>query len=402
MILNIKRVITLNKIVIVGAGFSGLVCAINAKNSDNEVTVLEKLSTPGKKILVTGNGRCNYYNDKQDINNYHSSNMDFISDIKEESNKVLEFYNNLGIVPFIKDGYYYPYSKEATSIRNALLKRCKDLGVEIITDYKVESVIKENDTFIINNDLRCNKLVIATGSMAYYKDDNQLIGYDIAKRFGHNIVKCLPSLVQLIGKGDYFKKWAGVRSEVKASLYVDNYLIKEESGEIMLTDYGVSGICIFNLSSYATRSLSDNMNVRISINFLPWLNENLYKYLEKRDSDIESVLSGMINSKLVALILDKCHINKESIFSKLSDVDKDKLVDSLLSFNVEIVDTNGFDKAQVSTGGVDTKELDKDTFESKIVKGLYFIGEVVDVDGECGGYNITFATLSGIKCGKSL
>ena len=170
----------------------------------------------------------------------------------------------------------------------------------------------------------------------------------------------------------------------------------------MLTDYGVSGICIFNLSSYATRSLSDNMNVRISINFLPWLNENLYKYLEKRDSDIESVLSGMINSKLVDLILDKCHINKESIFSKLSDVDKDKLVDSLLSFNVEIVDTNGFDKAQVSTGGVDTKELDKDTFESKIVKGLYFIGEVVDVDGECGGYNITFATLSGIKCGKSL
>ena len=402
MILNIKRVITLNKIVIVGAGFSGLVCAINAKNSDNEVTVLEKLSTPGKKILVTGNGRCNYYNDKQDINNYHSSNIDFISDIKEESNKVLEFYNNLGIVPFIKDGYYYPYSKEATSIRNALLKRCKDLGVEIITDYKVESVIKENDTFIINNDLRCNKLVIATGSMAYYKDDNQLIGYDIAKRFGHNIVKCLPSLVQLIGKGDYFKKWAGVRSEVKASLYVDNYLIKEESGEIMLTDYGVSGICIFNLSSYATRSLSDNMNVRISINFLPWLDENLYKYLEKRDSDIESVLSGMINSKLVDLILDKCHINKESIFSKLSDVDKDKLVDSLLSFNVEIVDTNGFDKAQVSTGGVDTKELDKDSFESKIVKGLYFIGEVVDVDGECGGYNITFATLSGIKCGKSL
>jgi hypothetical protein len=238
--------------------------------------------------------------------------------------------------------------------------------------------------------------------MAYYKDDNQLIGYDIAKRFGHNIVKCLPSLVQLIGKGDYFKKWVGVRSEVKASLYVDNYLIKEESGEIMLTDYGVSGICIFNLSSYATRSLSDNMNVRISINFLPWLNENLYKYLEKRDSDIESVLSGMINSKLVDLILDKCHINKESIFSKLSDVDKDILVDSLLSFNVEIVDTNGFDKAQVSTGGVDTKELDKDTFESKIVKGLYFIGEVVDVDGECGGYNITFATLSGIKCGKSL
>ena len=392
----------MNKIVIVGAGFSGLVCAINAKRSDNEVVILEKRSTPGKKILVTGNGRCNYFNDDQDINKYHSSNIDFLSNIKEESSSVLEFYNSLGIVPFIKDGYYYPYSKEATSIRNALLKKSNDLNIKIITDYKVEKVIKEKNKFIINNDLECDKLVIATGSMAYYKDDEQLIGYDIAKLFGHNVIKCLPSLVQLIGKGNYFKKWAGVRSEVKVSLYVDNYKVKEETGEIMLTDYGVSGICIFNLSSYATRSLSDNMNVRVSINFLPWLNENIYKYLDNRDSDIESVLSGMLNSKLVDLILEMNNIRRDAIFNKLSDTEKDKLVDSLLSFNVDIIGTNGFDKAQVSTGGVDTKEIDSNTFESKIVKDLYFIGEVVDVDGDCGGYNITFATLSGIKCGKSL
>ena len=392
----------MNKIVIVGAGFSGLVCAINAKNDNNEVLILEKRNIPGKKILVTGNGRCNYFNDKQDINKYHSSNNDFLENIADESSKVIEFYNDLGIVPFIKDGYYYPYSKEATSIRNALLNKCKELNIEIKTDYKVDSVTLENDTFIINNDIKCDKLVIATGSMAYYKDEEQLIGYNIAKSFGHNIVKCLPSLVQLKGKGDYFKAWAGVRSEVKASLYVDNYKVKEEDGEIMLTDYGVSGICIFNLSSYATRSLSDNMDVRISINFLPWLNENLYKYLEKRDTSIESVLSGMLNSKLVDLILNKCNIDKNKKFNELEDSYKDNLVDNLLSFNVEIVGTNDFDKAQVSTGGVDTKEIDKDTFESKLVKGLYFIGEVVDVDGECGGYNITFATLSGIKCGKSL
>ena len=392
----------MNKIVIVGAGFSGLVCAINAKNDNNEVLILEKRNIPGKKILVTGNGRCNYFNDKQDINKYHSSNNDFLENIADESSKVIEFYNDLGIVPFIKDGYYYPYSKEATSIRNALLNKCKELNIEIKTDYKVDSVTLENDIFIINNDIKCDKLVIATGSMAYYKDEEQLIGYNIAKSFGHNIVKCLPSLVQLKGKGDYFKAWAGVRSEVKASLYVDNYKVKEEDGEIMLTDYGVSGICIFNLSSYATRSLSDNMDVRISINFLPWLNENLYKYLEKRDTSIESVLSGMLNSKLVDLILNKCNIDKNKKFNELEDSYKDNLVDNLLSFNVEIVGTNDFDKAQVSTGGVDTKEIDKDTFESKLVKGLYFIGEVVDVDGECGGYNITFATLSGIKCGKSL
>ena len=392
----------LNKIVIVGAGFAGLVCAIESKKDNNEVIILEKRDTVGKKILVTGNGRCNYFNDAQKDDYYHSDNLDFIKGIKDEANIVKEFYSNLGIVPYIKDGYYYPFSKDAKSIRNALIRRCEELNIEIITNYRVDNIIKNNDKFIINNDIECDKVVIATGSKAYYKDDEQSIGYDIAKKFGHNIIPTLPSLVQMNGVGNYFKEWAGVRSEAVVSLYVDDSLVKEEKGEVMLTDYGLSGICIFNLSSYATRSLHDNKKVRVDINFLPWLKDDLNKYLSNRNNRLEDVLNGMLNSKLVNLIIKKSNINKDDIFNNLKDSDKEVLVNNLIDFKVDITSVNGFDKAQVSTGGIDTREIEKDTMESKLVKNLYFVGEVVDVDGDCGGYNITFATLSGIKAGKSL
>ena len=390
----------MNKIVVVGGGFSGLVSAISAKKDNNEVIVLEKRNIVGKKILVTGNGRCNYYNEVQENKFYHSSNEDFVSDIKDDTHMVLDFYNNLGIIPYVKDGYYYPYSKEASTIRNALEKKCNELGIKIITDYKVESIKKENDSFIINNDITCDKVIVGTGSIAYYKDDEQLIGYNIAKSFGHSIIKLLPSLVQLKGNGNYYKKWAGVRSDAIVSLYVDNYLINKEKGEVMLTDYGLSGICIFNLSGHASRSLDLGLDVRVDINFLPWLNENIYKFLENRDGSIEYVLSGMLNSKLVSLILELCNINKDKLFKDLSDSEKDLLVDHLLNFKVNINGVNDFDKAQVVSGGIDTKEIDKDTYESKLVKGLYFVGEILDVDAICGGYNITFATLSGIKAGS--
>ena len=390
----------MNKIVVVGGGFSGLVSAISAKKDNNEVIVLEKRNIVGKKILVTGNGRCNYYNEVQENKFYHSSNEEFVSNIKDDTHMVLDFYNNLGIIPYVKDGYYYPYSKEASTIRNALEKKCNELGIKIITDYKVESIKKDNDSFIINNDITCDKVIVGTGSIAYYKDDEQLIGYDIAKSFGHSIIKLLPSLVQLKGNGNYYKKWAGVRSDAIVSLYVDNYLINKEKGEVMLTDYGLSGICIFNLSGHASRSLDLGLDVRVDINFLPWLNENIYKFLENRDGSIEYVLSGMLNSKLVSLILELCNINKDKMFKDLSDTEKDLLVDHLLNFKVNINGVNDFDKAQVVSGGIDTKEIDKDTYESKLVKGLYFVGEILDVDAICGGYNITFATLSGIKAGS--
>ena len=389
----------MSRIIVIGAGFAGLVSAITCKknNPSNEVIILEKLNVPGKKILVTGNGRCNYYNSKQEKKFYHTNNIDFIDNIDKEVNKSLEFYNNLGIIPTIKDGYYYPYSKEASTIRNALLEECDRLKIKIETDYKVFKIYKDND-FIINDSLTCDRLIIATGSLSYYKDID-FSGYEIAKGFGHNLVKLVPSLVQLVCSGNYFKKWAGIRSDANLSLYIENELIKEERGEVMLTDYGLSGICIFNLSGDASRALSDNLKVRININFLPFLTQNIYKFLEERDMSIKSSLSRILNSKLVDIIIQKSNLNSNSSFKELSDEEKDNLVDNLLSFKVEVIDTKGFANSQVTSGGIDTKEVDRNTMESKLVKGLFFAGEILDVDAICGGYNIAFATLSGIKAG---
>ncbi len=397
-----KEVKNLSKIVIVGAGFAGISAAISAKNNKNEIILLEKRNVVGKKILVTGNGRCNYYNDFQNDNCYHSSNDNFTKNLKDEAHIVRDFYSDLGIIPYIKDGYYYPYSKEASSIRNVLIRKCESLGIKIITSYTVNSIKKDDNKFIINDDITCDKVILATGSMAYYKDDEQLIGYDIAKSFGHNIIKCLPSLVQLKGKGNFFKKWAGVRSEVEIGLYIDDKLKCKEKGEIMLTDYGISGICVFNISGYASRAINDNSKVRVSINFVPWMKDNIYEYLNNRNEKLSDVLEGMLNAKLVSLILDECKVNSDITFKELSNSMKDKIIRYLIDFKLDIVGVNDFDKAQVSSGGVDTLEIDRNTFESKLVKGLYIIGEMVDVDGICGGYNITFATLSGIKAGSDL
>ena len=388
----------MTKVVVIGAGFSGLVSAITIKrnNSNIDVQILEKLSIPGKKILVTGNGRCNYFNDDQNLNHFHSSNNGFINNL--DTSEVLEFYSSIGIIPCIKDGYYYPYYKEASSVKDALLNEINRLNIKITTDYNVYKVIKENDKFIINDDITCDKLIISTGSPCYYKD-RDFTGYVLAENLGHKVIDVLPGLVQLVGEGNYFKKWQGVRSEAEVFLYIDNNLVKKEKGEVMLTEYGLSGICIFNLSSMASRALDLNKKVRVDINFLPFINDNYKEFFMTRKYPLKESLNSIINNKLVDLILDKCEIDGNRLFNELEDNEKDKLINNLKSFEVDITGTKDFDRAQIATGGVDTVDVNKDTMESNITKNLFFAGEVLDVDGDCGGYNIMFATLSGIKAG---
>lgn len=394
-------------IIIIGAGASGLTCAITLARRNYKVTVLEKLNDSGKKILVTGNGRCNYWNESFDNGKFFSSNNKFLEEVNTINNReeVLNFFNSIGIVPNIKNGYYYPSSMQASSIRDILLFECNKLGVNIITNSNVLNVEKDNNKFLINtedNKYTCDKLVIATGSYAYYKDKTS--GYDICKKLGHRIIPVLPSLVQLIGNGN-FKEWDGVRSNVKVGIYVNDSLKKEEEGEIMLTDYGVSGICIFNLSGIANRALYNKDKVYVSINFFP-NTEDLLSFLEERsnliDRSLDMFFEGLINKKLINMILNKSNIDKYKTFKNLSIEEKKVLVNNLSSFRVDIISSKSFDSAQVCTGGVDTNEIDSNTMESKICNNLYIIGEILDVDGICGGYNLGFAWLSGIIAGRSV
>lgn len=388
-------------VVIIGGGASGLVASIFAAMNGNKVTILEKNNKCGKKLLITGNGRCNYFNNDMDINHYHTDNTEQLKKIITEENnkKILNFIDSLGIVHKIKNGYYYPYSNQAISVLNALVNKAKSLGVEIINDYNVLHIKKENH-FIINDNIKAKNLIIASGGKAYAKTGSDGSSYILASSLSHKINKPLPSLVKLTGNVP--KKWAGIRSDVIVSLYENDKFIKSEAGEIQLTDYGISGICVFNISHFVSKGLSENKKEEVFINFAPFLKTDLITYLSaKKDLTISQILEGFLNYKLVNIILEKCHISKDSYFINLNNEEKNKLNNLVTSFPVLITGTKSFDEAQVTTGGVSFKEIDEN-MQSKIIPNLYIIGEAVDVDGDCGGYNIGFAFISGMIAGKSI
>lgn len=395
-------------VVIIGAGASGLCCAINLARRGIDVTILDRLSSCGKKILVTGNGRCNYWNEDFTNKHFYSDdfeNLNIINSVKNK-NEVLTFFSSLGIVPTIKNGYYYPMSMQASSIRDILLLEAKTYGVKFINDFNVKCVKKMNNKFFVISDsgeVICDKLVVACGSYSYYNE--KTLGYEICKSFNHSINPVLPSLVQLVGNDSFYKDWDGVRSNATVKLYVDEHLEKEDSGEIMLTNYGVSGICIFNLSGVANRAIYNGKKVKININFLPNI-VDLFEFFEERskliDFDLYNFLVGLLNNKLVNLILKRCDLNNNKKWNDLNTIEKRNLVDMISSFDVNIISSKSFDNSQVCTGGVSLKEINPNTMESLKCNNLYIIGEVLDVDGECGGYNLGFAWITGLIAGRSV
>ncbi len=399
-------------IVIIGGGPSGFACAIRAaKNNENKITILERNSSPMKKLLITGNGRCNYFNDDQDINHYHSKDNKLIKEIVNDENllKLTTFFDDIGLVPKIKNGYYYPYSNQAISVKENLINYANVLGINVINNYYVTDIRKIDNKFIINNDIECDKLVISTGSKAYPNTGSDGNGYNLVKKFNHNIITVLPSLVQVRLDNKFLKKWDGVRCEADLSLYENEKLIKEEHGELQLTNYGLSGICVFNLSGYITKGLNKGLNEKIKINFIPFIKskEEIIKYLENRSKrlygrNLVNVLEGILNYKLIYTILDILKIDKNIYFNDLTKEEKNMLAENLISFCVIVKDTNSFDKSQVCSGGIPLSEINVKSMESLKTDNLYFTGEIIDLDGDCGGYNLTIAWLTGILAGENL
>lgn len=397
----------MKKIVVVGAGASGIIASIFASRN-NEVIMLERNSTPLKKLLLTGNGKCNYFNENQSISNYNSSNIELVEKIISENNieNVLSFFDKIGIIPKIKNGYYYPYSNLSNSIKEALLKEALLKGVKIKNDYLVKNIEKVNNKFIINNEIECDYVIISTGSKACPKTGSDGIGYELLKKFGHSIVKVLPALTQVIGNKPYFKDWAGIRVDARVSLYENNKYITREVGEVLLTKTGLSGICIFNLSSKIKRGLYKGYKEDVSINFLPFI-DDIENFLEDRNNKVKGrtiieLLEGLINYKLVKIILKESKIDENKYYKELNDKERNNLFNNLVNFKVNIIDTNDFENAQVCSGGVPLTEININTMESNIVEGLFITGELLDIDGLCGGYNLTISWITGILAGTCI
>jgi len=392
-------------IVVIGAGPAGLSAAINIARKNKKVTVIERNSKCGKKLLMTGNGKCNYFNEDQDISHYHTSSKVNLNEIinKQNLKKVDNFFDSLGIIPTINNGYYSPCTKSAITIWNALIYEAKRLNVEIITDLEINEIKKEK-TFIINpnkENIKANKIIIASGGKSMPKTGSDGLGYELAQKLGHKIIKPKPSLTGLKGKENYFKKWSGIRTDATLSLYQNDNLIKKETGTVQLTDYGISGIVSFNLSTY----IDKNKTNIVKINFIPFIEESPYTWLKKEakktNYPIREVLERFLHYRLVDIILKKSNI-KAQTFKNINEKDYKKLVYNLTNFEIEIVDTNSFEKAEVTKGGVSLDEINIKTLESKIVKNLYFAGEILDIDGDCGGYNLTNCWIDGIIIGENI
>lgn len=395
----------MSKVAIIGGGFSGIVSSIYASKL-NEVTVFERNNDILKKLLLTGNGRCNFFNSKQGINYYHSNNIDKLESIINDNNieELINFYKNIGIEYKEKDGYYYPYSNQAISVKNALVNKLRKTNVKIITDYFVNKIEKKNNKFIINNEYEFDKVIISTGGSSYPITGSDGNMYEILKDLNVKVTNIYPALTPLITDDKYLKELSGVRASANISFYGDDKFIKEEEGELQLTDYGISGICVFNLSYL----YNIYKNSYVLINFMPFINskEELEKYLDKKDKEmneknVSELLNGILNNKIINVIIKKSDI-KDIKYKNLDKNEKMRLLDNIFSYKMNITDIKGFNKSQVTMGGVDLSEIDINTMEVKNIPNLYVTGELLDIDGICGGYNLTHSFITGYIAGSSV
>lgn len=398
-------------IIIIGGGASGIVAAIFSKNKNTKVTVIERNNTCLKKLLMTGNGKCNYLNESYSLNNYHSEDLKIVDKIISSNNLELvrKFFDNLGIVPKVKNGYYYPFSNQATTIKNALLMEAERLGVNFLYETTVTKLEKKSNLFMVttsNGTFESDKLILSSGSLSYPKTGSDGMGYEFLKSFGHTIISPVPALVQLETSFKYIKELSGIRTDAILNLYEDDKLISTEEGELQLTDYGLSGICTFNISNIASRGLYNSHKETIKVSFLPFIKDLFTPWLDTYfkkfpNKSVKESLEGMLNHKLVKVILKTNAIAEDKKYLELTKAEKYSLFKSLRSFEFSITKAKSYDNAQICNGGLKLTEINEATFESKLVKDLYITGELLDINGNCGGYNLTNCWISGMLAGTS-
>lgn len=397
-------------VIIVGAGASGLMAAITAARQGSKVLVLEQKDKAGKKITATGNGKCNFTNMVQNPQCYRSEDSAFAMKVLSgfDVYQTIHFFQELGIYPKERDGYLYPNSEQAASVVHVLLMECERLKVSFVYNEAVREIRKPYYTVITGRaSYHSKKLILATGGCASPKFGSDGSGYKLAKELGHTIIKPLPALVQLKSPDKYLKTVSGVRAEAGVVLYSNQKELTSEKGEILFTDYGISGIPILQISRFAAKALDRGEKVHLLIDFLPdFTKEEVHNMLLQRmkqnpRKNLEEMLVGLLNHKLNYIIILASGLDPYQQVKQISDKEFDRLVDNIKDFKMHINDTNSFENAQVCAGGAATSELDAVSMESKLMKSLYLTGELVDVDGTCGGYNLQWAWSSGYLAGMS-
>jgi predicted Rossmann fold flavoprotein len=383
------------KVAIIGGGASGLICAIFCAKGGAKVEIFEQNTKCAKKILVSGNGRCNISNKNLSPNDYFSQNPTFVEYALKKFgfNEFEKFTNSIGLLlNTLDDGRAYPLSNEAKSVANIFIEYAKNLGVVFHTDEKITEIKALTKKY--------DSVVVATGSEAASHLGGNSDGYEFAKEFGHKIIPTYPSLVQLHLNSKFAKKMSGAKIYAEATLLINHKKELSCSGDVLFTNYGVSGFAILDISQRASVALMNYEAVDISINLLPNFNsQKLSNHILSISKNMPNltildILVGIIPVKIAQNLLGFLNISSELKAKEIHTKLAKKVANAMLDWRFEVSDTHGFRHAEVSGGGVDTNEINPKTMQSLKKENLYFCGEVLDVVGRRGGYNFAFAWAS--------
>ncbi len=389
-----------------------MMAAITAARHGAAVVIYEAKERLGKKILATGNGKCNYTNLIQNDLCYRGTHPEFSVPARNGFNEqdTLAFFRRIGIEPKIKNGYVYPHSEQAVSVADALTMEIRALNIKVVVD-RVTAVKKLRNGFEVSGETTgtssYERVILAMGSPAGMKDSKEFSGYSLVQKLGHRVTEVLPALVQLRCSEKWLKTVAGVRMEGMIMVYADQHEIVREKGELLFAEYGISGIPVMQVSRYAADALNRKRKVYCKLDLLPdyTMDQLVSLVTERRDNlnkrTAEELLVGLLNHKMNYILLKECGIeptmDAKKAFSNPADIER--LAFCMKGLTCTVTASNPIANAQVCAGGADTAEFNAETMESKLVPGLYAAGELLDIDGTCGGYNLQWAWSSGYMAG---
>ena len=393
---------------IIGAGASGMAAALAAaENEMVQVVLMERQARVGRKLQATGNGRCNLTNRNADIRHYHGQQPEFIMPAFEnmDTEKTLQWFTNMGLFTITEaTGKVYPYSDQANSVVDILRFALEKPNITLRTGFEVEKIRKQDYLFVVESGeekVICDKLIIACGGLAGTKLGGSMSGYKLLGKFGHKSTKLRPSLVQLRSSWPALASLKGVRANCHVSIYHEDTLYNQSVGELQFTDYGLSGPVIFEISRDVCAQAG---NWTAKLDFLPdfsaeVLTRELYR---RKDADValDELLTGIVHNRLGRVLTKAAGVSGASA-GMLTEPEIAAVVSVVKELEVTLTEPMGMDSAQVTAGGVLTRDFDPATMESRIVPGLFACGEVLDIDGDCGGYNLQWAWSSGYLAGQA-
>lgn len=397
------------RIAVAGGGAAGMMAAIRAAEAGAFVTLYEKNDRVGKKILSTGNGRCNFSNERMGAQYYHGSGRALAASILERFGPdwTVAFFEKLGMRVKSREGYLYPASDQASTVLDLLRYELDRRRIAVHKGVRITEIRPQNGKFIIMPEKACyDAVILACGGCAAPETGSDGSGFALAEKLGHRIVPPVPALCALRCKEKFYRQVAGVRCDAEVTLYVEGRETASERGELQLTDYGLSGIPVFQISRHAAKALQRRKRVTACVSFLPDLDKEacrtfFRKRLAARPEDEMTVfLTGIVNKKINSLLLKLAGIRETERAGETDPAAFDRLCRLYCGMETEIADTNGFDRAQVCAGGVDCSEVTEHLMSKKLA-GIFFAGEILDVDGICGGYNLQWAFASGAAAGEA-